>query len=349
MAALMAKPRWQTRRITIKDIAKAAEVDPSTVTRALQDSERVRAATRDKIKALAAEMGYVPNIAARTLVNRSSGLVGVVIPDMTNPFFAELARGVKDEAIKHDLRVLISDTHGEEAIERDAVNLFLELKVDGLLVPMARCPQQYYNDLHPAIPIIHVNRDDTEHCINCDTVGASEMIMDHLLDLGHRRIAFVRGPAPPGREPKMHAYRKALEAAGIPYEPDLIFTFDGNLESTAKIAEQLCSLDELPTAIFAHNDVNAIALIHELRQRGISVPDDISVAGHDNIQMAGCIEPALTTVAWPMYELGQESVRYLYSLGHGKKPRKAKIPPPRLIVRESTGAPRSARRGTAKS
>ena len=118
MAALMAKPRWQTRRITIKDIAKAAEVDPSTVTRALQDSERVRAATRDKIKALAAEMGYVPNIAARTLVNRSSGLVGVVIPDMTNPFFAELARGVKDEAIKHDLRVLISDTHGEEAITK---------------------------------------------------------------------------------------------------------------------------------------------------------------------------------------------------------------------------------------
>ncbi|MCH9695309.1 MAG: LacI family transcriptional regulator [Gammaproteobacteria bacterium] len=345
----MAKPSWQTRRVTIKDIAKAAAVDPSTVTRALQGSDRVREATRNKISALAADMGYVPNMAARTLVNRSSGLVGVVIPDMTNPFFADLARGVEDEAAKHDLRVLISDTGGVEAVERGAVNLFLELKVDGLLVPMARCPQQYYDDLHAAAPIVHVNSDDTEHTVNCDTVGASELIMNHLLELGHRRIGFVRGPAPPGREPKMFAYRQALESIGAPYEPELIFSFDGSFDSTEKIAAQLSALDELPTAIYAHNDVNAIALIHALRQRGIAVPDDISVAGHDNIQMAGCIEPALTTVAWPMYELGQQSVRYLYSLGEGKKPQQAKIPPPRLIVRESTGAPRSTRRNTASS
>ena len=135
----MAKAPRQSHRITIKDIAKAAAVDPSTVTRALQGSNRVRKVTREKIAALAAEMGYVPNMAARTLVNRSSGLVGVVIPDMTNPFFADLARGVEDEATKHDLRVLISDTRGVEAVERGAVNLFLELKVDGLLVPPP-CP-----------------------------------------------------------------------------------------------------------------------------------------------------------------------------------------------------------------
>ena len=134
----MSKPAWESRRVTIKDIAKAANVDPSTVTRALKDSPRVKPATREKIAGLAAEMGYVPNIAARTLVNRKSGLVGLVIPDMTNPFFRDLAKGIEDEAAKHDLRILINDTRGVESTEREAVNLFLALKVDGLIVPMAR-------------------------------------------------------------------------------------------------------------------------------------------------------------------------------------------------------------------
>jgi DNA-binding LacI/PurR family transcriptional regulator len=335
----MAKPRWQTRRITIKDIARAAEVDPSTVTRALQGSERVRPTTRQKIARLATEMGYVPDMAARTLVNRSSGLVGLVIPDMTNPFFADFAKGVEDEAIKHDLRVLINDTRGVEAAERDAIKLFLELKVDGLLIPMARCPREYYDNLPASVPIVHVNREETKHHVSCDTVAGSILVMDHLLSLGHRRIAFVRGPAPPGREPKMFAYRKALDAAHIQYDPDLIFTFDGTLESTQDIADQLMSLRQLPTAVYAHNDVNAIALIHALGSRGVSVPQDISIAGHDDIQLSGLVDPALTTVAWPMYELGQKSVRYLFSLGHGKKPRRPKISAPELIVRNSTCMP----------
>ncbi|MEO1204668.1 MAG: LacI family DNA-binding transcriptional regulator, partial [Pseudomonadota bacterium] len=132
----MANSSWQTRRVTIKDIARAADVDPSTVTRALQDSPRVKPATREKIAALAHEMGYVPNMAARTLVNRRSGLVGVVIPDLTNPFFRDLAKGIEDEAAKHDFRTVMNDTRGVESAEREAVNLFLELKVDGLIVPM---------------------------------------------------------------------------------------------------------------------------------------------------------------------------------------------------------------------
>ena len=324
-------------------------MDPSTVTRALQGSERVKPATREKIAGLAAEMGYVPDMAARTLVNRRSGLVGVVIPDMTNPFFAEFGKGIEDEAAKHDLRILIIDTRAVEAAEREAVKLFLELKVDGVVVPMARCPQDYYDGLKSAVPLIHVNRDEAKHRVNCDTVHGSILVMQHLLELGHRRIGFVRGPAPPGREPKMFAYRQALDDAGIHYDPELIFTFDGTLESTAVIATQVLALDERPTAIFAYNDVNAIGLIHALRDHGLSVPGDISIAGHDDIQLSGCIDPPLTTVAWPMYELGQQSVRYLYSLGHGKTPRAPKVPLPRLIVRKSTGKAAGGRKAARRS
>ncbi len=335
----MNKPRWQRTRTTIKDIARAANVDPSTVTRALQDSPRVKPETRERIAGIAAELGYVPNMAARTLVNRSSGLIGVVIPDMANPFFAELGRGIEDEAAKHDLRILFHDTRGVESAEREAVQLFLELKVDGLLVPMARSPQDYYGGLKAGVPVVHVNREEAKHHVTCDTVAGSHSIMQHLFDLGHRRIGFVRGPAGPWREPKMFAYRQALEEQGIAYDPDLIFTFDGTLDSSRAIAEEFLALTNRPTAVFAWNDVNAIALIHALKDRGVRVPEDVSIAGHDDIQLSGCIDPPLTTVAWPMYELGQQSVRYLYSLGHGNEPGEPDVPPPRLVVRQSTGSP----------
>ena len=330
---------WDDRRVTIKDIAKAADVDPSTVTRALQGSARVKPETREKITDLAHSMGYVPNMAARTLVMRRSGLIGVVIPDMTNPFFRDLGQGIEDEAAKHDLRVLITDTRGIEASERDAVRLFLELKVEGLIVPMARCPEEFYATTQAGMPVVHVHRDDVTHHVACDRVGGSILVMRHLLDLGHRRIGFVRGPAAPGDDPKMIAYRGALTEAGIDYDPDLIFAFDGTLDSSAEIVRQLLDIKDRPTAVFAHNDVNAIAMIHEMRNRGVRVPNDISIAGHDDIRLAACVEPALTTVAWPMYELGQQSVRYLYSLSHGKHPREPQVPAPRLIIRESTGRP----------
>lgn len=345
----MNNPRWQSPRITIKDIARAANVNPSTVTRALQGSDRVKAATRDKISSLAREMGYVPNMAARTLVNRRSGLVGLVIPDMTNPFFANLGKGIEDEAAKHDLRILINDTRGVEATEREAVQLFLELKVDGLIVPMARCTQQYYDELGATVPVVHVNRDEATHHVSCDTVQGSILVMRHLLELGHRRIGFVRGPAGPGREPKMFAYRQAMQEAGLDYDPDLIFTFDGTLESSESIADLLQTLKARPTAVFAWNDVNAIALMHALRDRGLKIPHDISIAGHDDIQLAGCVDPGLTTVRWPMYELGQQSVRYLYSVGHGQVPRDPQVPEPQLIVRGSTGSPVAARRPRVSS
>ncbi|MEL6868350.1 MAG: LacI family DNA-binding transcriptional regulator [Pseudomonadota bacterium] len=339
----MADQERPRKRVTIKDIARSAGVDPSTVTRALQGSERVKDATRTRVAQIAAQMGYVPHMAARTLVKRRSGLIGLVIPDMTNPFFATLARGMENEAAKHDLRIVINDTLGEEAAEREAIHLFLELDVDGLLVPMARCPQAYYDELQSPVPVVHINRPDARHHVSCDRMQGSIEIMQHLIALGHRAIGFIRGPAPPGQEPKMQAYRQVLEAHDIRYEPDWIFRFDGSTESSAHIAERLLALSPMPTAVFAWNDVSAIGLIHALRERDISVPSDLSVAGHDNIQLSGVVDPPLTTVAWPMYEIGQQSVRSLLSVSQGSEPREPRIPAPRLIVRASTSGPRAAR------
>jgi len=267
----------------------------------------------------------VPSMAAQTLVNRRSSLIGVVIPDMTNPFFAELAKGIEDEAAKHKLRVLIQDTRGLEAAERESINLFLGLKVDGLIVPSARCPREYYDALGSQIPVVHVNRDDSAHHVSVDTILGSQLVMAHLLEL-----------AGPGREPKISAYRQALADAGLEYEPELIFTFDGDPHSSEKIVSELLQLDVLPTAIYAWNDVSAIALIHALKARGLRVPQSISIVGHDDIALAAYVDPPLTTVAWPMYGLGQSSIRYLYAKLKGKPPRRPVVPAPKLIIRAST-------------
>ncbi len=333
----MAQRHLGQRRVTIKDIARAADVHPSTVTRALQEGSSVKPETRERIAALAREMGYRPNMAARTLVMRRSHIVGVAIPDMTNPFFADLAHGIEDEAAKHGLRVVIRNTSGVESAERDALGFFLELKVDGVIVPMARCPNDFYESLAATVPIVHVNRAEAPHHVSCDSVSGSRAIMEHLIALGHRRIAFIAGPTGPGPEPKILAYRERLEAHGIPYEPDYILTFSGALADCGELADILLERDPRPTAVFAWNDLCAIGLIHALRARGIDVPADMSVAGHDDLEIAACMEPPLTTVHWPMYEMGQHSIRYLYKLREGRHAARPSVPAPELRVRGSTG------------
>lgn len=333
----MTGKQWKARRVTIKDIARTAEVDPSTVTRALQGSDRVKKSTRDQIEKLALEMGYVPSAAARTLVTRRSRLVGVVIPDMTNPFFADLVRGIEDEAALHGLRILMRNTEGRESAEQDAVKLFRELNVDGILVPMARCPQEFYAHLENSLPVVHINRDEAPLNVSCDSAGGTYRMMEHLLGLGHRRIGFVNGPSGPAREPKRSAYEAALADHGIDGDNRLIYQFDGSLVSTETIADEMLSDPRRPTAVFAWNDVCAIGLIHALNRRGIDVPRDLSVAGHDDIDLSGRVLPPITTVRWPMYELGQAAVRYLNALHEDDRPVAPTVPEPALIVRESTG------------
>ncbi len=335
----MKNQAWSGPRVTIKDIAKAADVDPSTVTRALQDSPRVKAATRTKIQTLATEMGYVPNMAARTLVTQRSRLIGLVIPDITNPFFAELSRGIESEAHKHGLQVITRNTEGRESAERDAIQFFAELKVDGLLVPMARCPNDYYAELRLSVPLVHINRRDTRYYVTCNTSAGSEAVMAHLLELGHRRIAFVAGPGGPALQPKMRAYRQALDLNGLAYEPELVVNFTGELDDCDNVAQQLVDASPRPTAVFAWNDLCAMGVIHALKQRGIAVPEMMSVVGHDDIGLASRFDPPITTVHWPMHELGVQSVRYLYRLREGQRARRPQVPQPALVVRESTAPP----------
>ncbi len=330
---------WKNRRVTIKDIAREAGVDPSTVTRALQGSSRVKASTRAVIEEIAVRFGYVPSTLARSLVTQRSKLIGLVIPDMTNQFFAPLARGIEDEAARHGLRVLIRNTEGVQAFERDAVKVFTELAVDGVLVPMACCPKSFYDDLMGGTPIIHINRPDAVHEVSCDMLMGAAAMMRHLLDLGHRRIAFVSTPDSPEDEPKFRAYRDALTSVNLPLRDDDQFVFDNSMQSVYVIARQLSRSKNRPTAIFAWNDVCAIALIHGLNKEGLDVPREISVAGHDDIELAGVINPPLTTVRWPMYHLGVQSVRYILRLHADDVPGPSRVPHPALKVRKSTAPP----------
>ena len=335
----MPRSSERSSRVTIKDIAREAGVDPSTVTRALQGSEKVRPDTAQRVKSIAKKLGYVPSAMARSLVARRSHLVGLVIPDMTNPFFAPLARGIEDEAARHNLRILIRNTEGRPDAERDAVNLFSELSADAVIVPMARCPSSYYESLNDDTPIVHINREEARHQVSCDSLRGTALILQHLVQLGHCRIGFVSGPAGPAREPKSLAYCNAIANLGQTTRDDWQFVFDGSTDSVEVIADALLASNDRPTAVFAWNDVCAIALIHALGKRGLSVPRDISIAGHDDIALAGVIQPPLTTVRWPMLELGVAAVRYAVHLHERKTAPESDIPAPQLVVRSSTAAP----------
>ncbi|MEM8546695.1 MAG: LacI family DNA-binding transcriptional regulator [Pseudomonadota bacterium] len=340
----MTDRQWKGERVTIKDIARAANVDPSTVTRALQGSERVRQSTRERIAALAEEMGYVPNQAARTLVTSKSQLIGLVIPDLTNPFFAALDRGIEEEAGKHGFKVMIRNTNGDTEAEREAIRFFTAMKVDGIVAAMARCSTNFYGALQAAVPIVHVNRDDLPHHVCCDREAGTYGIIEHLIELGHRRIAYVTGPGP-ASSPKYNGFKRALAAHGLSYEPERTLRFNGELQDCEHIAAQLLAIKPRPTAIFAWNDQCAIGLHHALRERGVRVPEDLSIAGHDDIAIAPFVEPALTTVHWPMYELGQASIRYLYRLRDGQRVRRPRIPAPTVKIRASTAPPQKNRGG----
>lgn len=324
------------RRVTIKDVARAAGVDPSTVTRALQGSERVRQKTREKIVAIAKDMDYVPNQAARTLVTQRSHLIGLVIPDLTNPFFADLSRGIDTEAKQHGLNVLIRNTDGNRQVEQAAIRLFVEMKVDGIIAPASRCSRKFYQSVPSSVPIVHVNRDDTEHHVCCDREAGTRAMVEHLIALGHRRIAFVKGPGPAAAA-KYEGYRSVMAANFLPHGDELLLRFSGQLEHAAVLARRVLRLEPRPTAVFAWNDLCALGMMHALGQAGVRVPEDISIAGHDDVAVAAISNPALTTVHWPMFELGRASVTYLQRLGSGETPSRVSVPAPTLTVRDSTG------------
>lgn len=303
--------------VTMKDVAERAGVSVSTVSHVVNDTKgaRIGAQARERVLAAVADLGYRPNRMAKNLVQGRSHFIGLVADSIAStPFAGQIVRGAQEEAWRHGHVLLVANTEGDPDAERDAVAMMLEHNVRGIL----------YSTWYHRATDIPAGLAETEHVlVNCyapgspsravvpDETGGGAAATRMLLEQGHVRIAFINTTAPsPAREGRLAGYRAALDEAGVAPDPALVLDAQPDQEGGYAVAEQI--LASGATAAFCHNDRVAMGLYDALRERGLRIPEDLSVVGFDNqLVIAGHLRPPLSTVALPHYEMGAAGVRVL--------------------------------------
>jgi DNA-binding LacI/PurR family transcriptional regulator len=335
------------RMVSIKDVARAAGVSHSTVSRALSESGQVRPETRERIRKVALEMGYSPDSHARSLVTGRSNTIGVVVATIADPFVAEVVQGVETTAHDQGYTVILAGSGSEPTREIAAVQMLRSKRVDGVIVTASRIGALYLDHVERlGVPVVLINNHNEQsghytYTVTVDNRHGSLLAMDHLLRKGHRRIAYVTGPADHSSDmERMGAYREALEAHGLPWDPDLIVPGNGWPDGGRQALERLMDLRLLPTAVFCYNDLTAIGLMGLARERQIQVPGSLAVVGFDDIPLAAYVQPPLTTIAQPKVEMGRLAMEMLLDLVRSEDPAGARrsdaVVQGRLVVREST-------------
>ncbi len=328
-------------QVSIKDIARAAGVSHSTVSRALSNYPLVAEKTRRRIKLIARELGYAPNAIARGLVTQQTRVIGVIVTSIADPFVAEVVRGIEETAADNHYRVFLGTSHADPTREVNLVKALHEWRVDGVIVASSRVGALYLPLLKKfSVPIVLVNNQQKGryvHSVAVDDVQGGRLATQHLISLGHRTIGYITGPSyNNSSNQRCEGYRLALRQAEIQYDPSLVISGNGRVEGGAN-AEKFYSQSPKPTAIFCYNDMTAIGALQTLKSIGIRVPEDVSVIGYDDIPFAPYVDPPLTTIRQPMDEMGRSAMRMLIDLLHGEKIKNV-IMPGELVARESTRA-----------
>jgi len=331
--------------VSIKDIARAAGVSHSTVSRALAESPLVKEETRERIKQLAKEMGYSPHALARSLVTRRTQTVGVVVTTIADPFVSEIVRGLEETGQNHGYTIILCNSNAEPRRELAAVKALREKRVDGIIVTASRVGDLYLPLLEDfGVPIVLINNQQTGkyvYSIGTDDLRGGQIATEHLLSLGHTRIAYIASPNNVNSsQARMNGYRMALESHGIALDPALLADGDGRPAAAMEATTRLLSQDAHPTAIFCYNDMTAIGTIRALKRMGIRVPDDISVVGYDDIPIVEYLDPPLTTIRQRKYDMGCMAMEMLLRLLSGADDVHDVTIEPTLVVRESTSAPK---------
>ena len=321
--------------VSIKDIAKEAGVAPSTVSRALNDHPRISSETKALIQNLAKAMRYVPSTVARSLVAKQSATIGVAITDLFDPYYAGLMTGIEEAAAAHNFQVILSSFYRDPDRELAVVYDFLRRGMDGVIITGSYIDNTYLSpDNNFFKPIVIANSHTYPFSVAVDRITGTKKVIEHLVELGHRRIAHVT-QLMDGMD-RLDGYRAALQQHNIPINEALIVKCDGGIIGGIKAAPYLLDLPQPPTAIFCFNDLTAIGVINALRERGLNVPRDISVVGFDDLEMSTYYHPALTTVRQPTHQIGKRAVKMLLRLINGDSTVNAEVVPSELIIREST-------------
>jgi LacI family transcriptional regulator len=336
--------------IRLKDIAARAGLSLMTVSKALRDKPDLAPATKDRVRAIAEEMGYVPNASASSLRCRTSRLLGLVVPASTDPVVASIILAIEQAAAEIGYEIIFAQTLGKIDKEEAALRRLLTRRVDGLfLSPVYRLEKQsrVYAGLHSQkLPTIILGH-RAPFCaafsaVHADDIAASETATRHLLDLGHRRIAFLAGPQmAPWAHERLDGYRRAHRSAGIPLDDKLVFTAGATVEDGTTAALQFIQERPGATAIQAVNDLVAIGAAETFLSQGLRIPEDISVVGYGDILASEHFRTPLTTIRLPKNQIGNLAMELMQKALRGEPATVRRIPT-EFVIRKSSGPPAAA-------
>ncbi len=336
------KTSGRHRKPTIFDVARLAGVSKSLVSMVIRGDERVSPARRDAVLQAINDLNYRPNAMARGLVQRRTRIVGVVVSDLRNPFNEDVASGVLTQAAELGYKGLINTSDRQREREEDAIESFLELRVDGLILATSRIDDRTIGRASRAVPVVVLGRPtsdvSTDSLTNDNEMGAA-IAVEHCVSLGHRSIAHVAGGDSTAARSRRTGYERAMERFGLAERSTVV---DGGFTEAEgyRGGRELLTRRSLPTAVFAANDLCAIGVLNALEEAGLSIPRDISLIGYDNTSLAALRHVSLTSIHQPGEDMGRKAMDLLFERIHeGRTEARHYVIAPSLVVRSTTAAP----------
>ncbi len=337
------------KSITIKDVAKVAEVSTATVSRVLNSPETVSPNTRQAVLRAAERTGYQLNLAARNLRIKQTGSITVFVPDLSNPFFSHILAGIEAEAARAGKSVFLLNTQGPQAGGPDTwLQYVTPARTDGIIILDGTLKKGLLEEKHiagvspPVVFACEWAPMDKFPSVRTDNQLGARLAIKHLLDLGHRKIGHVPGPEwNVLAKERLIGTQECLQEAGIPFHDPWMFDGDFTIQAGVDAAQRFLNMSDRPTAVFCACDVTAIGFISELHAAGLVVPKDVSVVGFDDIDIAKRFIPSLTTIYQPREEIGRNAVKMLTNVMNGTIPQayhKPTVLPVQLVARDSSRA-----------
>lgn len=327
---------------TIKDVAERAEVSTATVSHVINQTRFVSPELEARVREAIESLDYQPNAVARSLRGKRTRTLGMIIPDSSNPFFAEVARGIEDLCFDLGYNVILCNSDGDPSKEEAYISLLTEKRVDGIAFVAAGGTIDHISQLlDRKIPVVVVDREIKglkADCVLTDNLDGGYQATAHLLALGHRRIGCILGPSDltPSAD-RVTGYRQAMAETGLEPPDEWLRRGDFRCQSGYDAMRGFLALPEQPTAVFACNDLMAIGALCAIREAGLRVPDDVALVGFDDIALASFTTPRLTTIAQPKQEMGRLAAELLVDrIQNKERPPERRLLSTRLVIREST-------------
>ncbi|KAF1367316.1 MAG: DNA-binding transcriptional regulator CytR [Yokenella regensburgei] len=336
------KPKKEVVSATMKDVALKANVSTATVSRALMNPDKVSQSTRNRVQQAALEVGYLPQSLGRNTKRNESRTILVIVPDICDPFFSEIIRGIEVTAAQQGYLVLIGDCAHQNQQEKTFIDLIITKQIDGMLLLGSRLPfDASIEEQRNLPPMVMANEFAPElelPTVHIDNLTAAFNAVNYLHELGHQRIGCIAGPEEmPLCHYRLQGYVQALRRSGLTVDPHYIARGNFSFEAGGQALAQLMALPKPPTAVFCHSDIMALGALSWAKRHGIRVPEDLSIIGFDNISLSEFCDPPLSTVAQPRFRIGQEAMLLLLDQLHGQNVSSgSRLLDCELVVRGST-------------